>query len=252
MIGRIDEELRELIEDLLSAVVHREPVMLADAIARIGRTPRDLDRISFRTDVAEFVAIYANQPLEDLNLSHVLREMTELIHRYRISLPPQVSLLIKTLVSLEGTGRLLNPQFSLMDVLQPFQRRAMWRRMSPARRVKRMRRAMLEMEHLAAELPRRALQLLELAESGDVNFRLEHRGLGPSVNRLVLGMLASALFLGSALMLAQQVPPLLFAEPWWGLHRLSVLGLAGCFLSGLVSMRLLWAIGKSGHLDRRE
>jgi len=36
--------------------------------------------------------------------------------------PPSVAMLIKTLVSLEGTGRLLNPRFSLMEVMQPFQR----------------------------------------------------------------------------------------------------------------------------------
>ncbi len=82
---------------------------------------------------------------------------------------------------------------------------------------------------------------------------LDHRGLEPSVNRLVLGMLASALFLGSSLMLSQKVPPLLFPKnEFFGLHQLSVLGLSGCIVAILLGLRLLWAIGRSGHLDRKE
>jgi ubiquinone biosynthesis protein len=67
-------------------------------------------------------------------------------------------------------------------------------------------------------------------------------------------MLASALFMGSSLMLSYKVPPVIFAqkEPWYlGLHHISILGRIGCSVSLLVGLRLLWAIGKSGHLDQK-
>ena len=68
-------------------------------------------------------------------------------------------------------------------------------------------------------------------------------------------MMASSLFLGSSLLLSREVPPLLF--PGWegtllGVRDVSILGLTGCFVSLLVGLRLIRAIGKSGHLDRRE
>ena len=82
---------------------------------------------------------------------------------------------------------------------------------------------------------------------------LDHRGLEPSVNRLVLGMLASALFLGSSLMLSREVPPLLFPDNTYvGLHRISILGVFGCAVAILLGLRLLRAIGKSGHLDSHD
>lgn len=253
MVGRIDEELREQIEDVLSALVRRDSEQLADLISKIGQVPRDLDRSALRSDLADFVTVYANQPIEQFDLGQALSEMTELIHRYRIFLPPQTSLLIKTLATLEGTAKMLQPRFTIMEVLRPFQRKALTRRLSPSRRLRKMQRAFMEFEHLAVQLPRTTLRILEQTQEGELNFRLEHRRLGPAVNRLVLGMLASALFLGSALMLSQRVPPLIFQEPgWFGLRELSVLGLAGCVLSLLLSLRLLWAIGKSGHLDQRE
>jgi ubiquinone biosynthesis protein len=73
------------------------------------------------------------------------------------------------------------------------------------------------------------------------------------VNRLVLGLLASALFVGSSMMLAQQTPPLLFPDTaFLGIHKLSVIGLCGCAAAILLALRLLRAIRKSGHLDRRD
>jgi ubiquinone biosynthesis protein len=79
---------------------------------------------------------------------------------------------------------------------------------------------------------------------------LEHRGLEPSVNRLVYGMLSSALFLGSTLLLAHKVPPLLSLPPI--VDQFSLLGALGCGVSIALGLRLLRAINKSGHLDRRQ
>jgi ubiquinone biosynthesis protein len=184
--------------------------------------------------------------------------MTEIMRRYGIMLPASVAMLIKTLVTLEGTAQLLNPHFSLMEVMQPFQRGMLLRRLSPARQAKKLRRLYLEVEQLAEVLPQRIVQILEQVQDGKFDVHLDHRGLGPSVNRLVLGMLASALFVGSSLMLSYNVPPLLFyrtdpaaAANWFGMHNISLLGLAGCTTSILVGLRLLWAIGKSGHLDQK-
>jgi ubiquinone biosynthesis protein len=108
-------------------------------------------------------------------------------------------------------------------------------------------------EQLIEVLPRLTIDLLEQIRTGKFDVHLEHRGLEPSVNRLVFGMITSALFLGSSLMLAQAVPPLLFPEnSFLGLYRISILGLSGLIVSVLLGLRLLWAIKQSGHLDRRE
>jgi ubiquinone biosynthesis protein len=127
------------------------------------------------------------------------------------------------------------------------------RRLSPVRQAKKLRRLYMEVEQLVEVLPQRVLQIMEQVQDGKFDVHLDHRGLGPSVNRLVLGMLASALYVGSSFLLSYQVPPLIFhkSEGWLGLKDLSILGLAGCTISVLVGLRLLRAIGKSGHLDQK-
>lgn len=162
-------------------------------------------------------------------------------------------MLIKVLVTLEGTARMLSPEFSLMEVMQPFHRKMLLRRMSPAQQWRKLRRLRFEVEELIEVLPRRIMNILEQVQTGTFDVHLDHRGLEPSVNRLVLGMLASALFLGSALILSRQVPPVLFPTPTiFGLHNVSVLGITGCTVAVLLGLRLLRTITKSGHLDRRK
>jgi len=252
MVGRLDERLREDIEEMLTAIVQQDVMLLTAMIRRVGSVPPDLDSTALSADVADFVGSYANQSLDQFRLGNALRDMVEILRIHHIMLPPQVGMLIKVLITLDGTTRLLSPKFSIMETMRPFHRRMILRRISPKRRLQKLRRVFAWVEQLMEELPQRALEILDQVQSGKFDVHLDHRGLEPSVNRLVLGMLTSALFLGSTLLLAQQVPPLLFPKPWYfGLHRLSVMGAGGCIVSILMGWKVWTAIRKSGRLERK-
>ena len=252
MVGRIEERLREDIEEMLLAIVNQDVVILTSLIKKVGTAQVDLDEGALAVDVADFVGQYATQSLDQFDLGGALNDMTQIIHRHQITLPPQVGMLLKTLITLEGTTKTLNPQFSLMEVMRPFHRSMLLKRMSPARQLRKLQRLKFHVEQLAEDLPERLMMILDQIRTGKFDVHLDHRGLEPSINRLVLAMMASSLFLGSSLLLSRQVPPLLFpVSDFFGLHKLSLLGLSGCIVSILVGLRVLWAIGKTGHLDRR-
>lgn len=253
MVGRLSDSLREDLEDMLMAVVGHEPAQLSSIITRIGETPPDLDEAGLSTDICDFVEHYGNQSVGGLDLAGALTELIEIIQRRRIMLPASISMLLKMLVQLEGTARLLSPSFSLLEVLEPQQQKMMLRRLSPLRQAKKVRRIYGEFEELAEILPRRLREILQQVQTGKFDVHLDHRGLEPSVNRLVLGMMTSALFLGSSLMLSRDVWPIGGME-WVGLgffNGVSLPGLSGLALSCLLGLRLVRAIYKSGNLERR-
>jgi ubiquinone biosynthesis protein len=240
MVGRLEESLREDIENMLLAIVNSDDAALTAAITRLGDVPGNLDEGMLRMDISEFVSHYGNQPLNQLDLSGLLNEMMEIIRRYHIMLPAQIGMLLKTLVMLEGTAREISPEFSLIEVMEPFQKEVLQRRLSPKRRLRKVRKVMMEVEQLIETLPGRMNKILAQIQSGRFDVHLKHRGLEPSVNRLVLGMLASALFLGSALLLSQNI------------LLLRILGGLGSAISLLLGLRLLRAINKSGNLERSD
>jgi ubiquinone biosynthesis protein len=248
MVGRLDEQLQDDFCELLLALSENDSEYLTTLILRIGKPPAELDRSALSLDAADFLAHYGNQPLDQFDLSGALKEMTEIIRRYRIMLPSRIAMLLKALVTLEGTSKLASPKFSLVDMMRPYRKKMIWRRMSPKRRLKKMRRFMSEMEHLLEHIPRGIMDLLEQVQSGKFDVHLDHRGLEPSVNRLVYGMLTSALFLGSALLLSRNVPPVMNLQPIF--HNTSVFGFLGSVMSLAMGYRVYRAINKSGHLDR--
>jgi ubiquinone biosynthesis protein len=243
MVGRLDEQLREDIEDMLLAIVSQDAQQLTSLVMRLGAVPPGLDEPALSVDLSEFVVHYANQPVDSFDLGGALSEMIEIVQRYRIALPPPLAMLIKVLVMLEGTVRQLQPSFSLMELIQPYQRKMLRRRLSPARQVRKFRRIYSEVEQLAQVLPRRLREILQQVEMGKFDVHLDHRGLEPSVNRLVLGMMTSALFLGSSLLISQNV---------WAFRGVSIPGTLGVLYSAFLGWRLLRAIGKSGRLDRKK
>lgn len=251
MVGRISEKLREEIESMLVAIVNRDVGLLVAIVRRIGKCPVNLNETALNSDVAEFLGQYAVQSAANFNMAGALNDFMSIVRSYNITLPSEVSLLIKVLVTLEGTGQLLSPQFSLMEIMKPWQRLMIVKRLSPARQMRKARRFYMQVEQLAEDLPQRMSNILDQVQTGRFDIHLDHRRLGPTVNRLVLGMLTSALFMGSSLMLSYKVPPLWFANNGpWGIHDLSLLGLTGCIVSIMLGIRLVWAIRKSGNLDQ--
>ncbi|HCK41069.1 MAG: ABC transporter [Planctomycetaceae bacterium] len=243
MVVRIDEVLREEIEDMLLAIVEQDANRLVSVVMRVGAVPPGLDETGLSLDLTDFVSHYAHQSVDQFELAAALTEMFELMRRYEIVLPSSMALLLKVLIMLEGTAQKLHPCFSLMEVIQPYQRKILAQRMSPSRQMRKARRMAYEVQQLAEVVPRRLRDILHQVQSGRFDVHLDHRGLEPSVNRLVLGMLTSALFIGSVLLVTNQV---------WPLREISVPGVLGLGLSAVLGLRLLRAISKSGHLDRRK
>jgi ubiquinone biosynthesis protein len=244
MVGRIDERLHEDTSEMLVALSNLDAEHTTSMIIRLGRTPADLDRSALNLDVADFLSYYASQSLEKFDLGGALNEMMEQIRRYRIVLPARIVMLLKALVTLEGTARMVSPKFSLVEMIQPYRRKLFLRRFSPRRRLRKLHRLYSELEHLVDILPQGLASILEQMQSGRFDIHLEHRGLEPSVNRLVMGMLASSLFVAAALLLSRQVPPLVYG--------MSSLGLITMVVGVALGFRVWLAINKSGHLDQKK
>ena len=130
MVGRLDEELAEGIDEMLMAVVNRNSVDLGDVLLRLGSAPPATPRDQLRADLTDFVADYVGQSIQDMDLSGALNSLFEIIRRYNITLPPPLSLLLRTLVELEGTAQRLSPEFSLAEVCRPFYTTMVRRRLS--------------------------------------------------------------------------------------------------------------------------
>jgi ubiquinone biosynthesis protein len=243
-IGRLDEELTEGVESILIAIVNHNASELAELLLRFGSAPPGVPRDQLRGDLTAFIADYANQSIVELDLGSALSRLLEIIRSYHITLTPEFSLLFHTLIELEGTLQQLSPKFSLAEVVQPYYSSIVQRRLSPKRIFTNLRRTYSDWERLVGTLPRDVGSLFQRIRDGSFTVYLEHRHLDPIVNRLVLGVLTAALFVGSSMLWSANAPPR-YAE-------VSIFGCAGYLLAVLIGWRLLRAIRKSGDISSEE
>ena len=236
MVGRIDDELRETFEDLLIAFSQRDSEELCGLLLRVCSAPANVVEGAFRSDVNDFLAEYANQSIKEFDLGGALEQLTAIIRGHHLILPSGVSLILKTLIVLEGSARQLSPSFNLMELVGPFQHQLMSERFKPKRWLAKLRRTHRDVDRLLSSGPKDLTNFLERLRSGRFEIKLEHRHLQAAVNRLVAGLLIAALFLGSTQLCGQSIPPLAFG--------VSVPGVTGCVVALVMGTLLLRNIAR--------
>jgi ubiquinone biosynthesis protein len=195
-------------------------------------------------EIAEQLAFYWGMPLEQFQLGSALNDLTDAIRKYQVMLPPPLALLLRVMVMLEGTGRLLSPHFNLVELLEPYKKTLALKRLSPKRLMRRTMLALQDWDDLMRGLPRQLGVILRMMQKQEMGVQLLHKHLEPSVNRVVFGLMVSALFVGSSMLWAYRAPPILY--------DVSVVGLFGTVLSGVLGFYLFRAIQHSGKLEERE
>ena len=240
MVGRVDDELRDQIEDLLLGMMDNDADRVTDAVLEAGELPANFDRAQLKSDIIEFVDEFGNQPLDQFDLSGALNGITDIVRNHHISLPSRASMLIKMMVMLEGTSKQLSPNFSIAELLAPYKAEAIKRRLSPQRMLRKLQRAQRDWSRLVETLPGDVSDIVNRIRKGTFNVHLEHQRLEPIVNRLVLGILSAALFVGSASLWSNQVRPTL--------GGVSVPGALGCAAAVLLGFVLVRAIRRSGSI----
>lgn len=244
MVGRLDERLLEDVEGLLFAVVEGDAVEVVNLLGQIGAASPEVNRDRFISEIDEFITDYVGRPLADVRIGEALGALFGIIRRYQVVLPPPLALLLRTLILLEGTSRIFHPELSLAELMEPYYNRILRRRMSPLRLAKKARRMYRDWDRLLGRLPRDLKDLLERFSDGTLTVHLDHRHLDPVINRLVMGVIAAALFLGSSELWSREAPPLL--------GGVSVFGALGYAASLFIIWRLLRAIRKSGNIDSKD
>jgi len=217
MVGRLDEELRDRLEALIVAIYHRDAARLTDTVMALGASPPS-DPDGLRSEVNEFVHDFADVPVNEFDLSAALNRMTDIMRRYGILLPPEVALLLRTLVVLEGSARQLSPTFSLAEVINLYVREHGVGQLRK-RFLRKVQRTTRDWDRFLSDLPRELDEIMKRFREGKLDIHHEHKGMERTVNRLVRGIIAAALIVGSAMMWSRDTPPLLY-----GMSVIGVLG----------------------------
>lgn len=243
MVGRLPAPRRDEIVDLLAALSARDERGILNVLLDwTDQTPVDEDKLA--ADLAEFLFNYENLPLKDIRFGQLLNDIIAIMREHAIVLPADLTLLFKALITLEGLGRQLDPDFQMVQHLTPFVREVLFRRYSPAALAKKGKRNLWEMVKLAGGMPRDISRLIKAARRGKLRIDLDLKRLDSfgqqidrAASRLTLGIVTGCLIIGSSIVMTVPAGPRLFGLP--------AFGFIGFLIAFFNSLWLIWSIWRA-------
>lgn len=247
MMGRISRQDREDFTDLMLSIVTKNDRKITAGVLSITTPFGKLDHAALSRDLGDLLERYMYLPLKDLQAGKILRELLDLVQRHKLSIKPNLYLMIKALSTIEGVGLLLNPDLEIIKLAEPYVKKVKADRLRPSRLAEEIGETSGEYLKLIQEVPEEVRGILQQLRAGRMKLEFEHRGLGRLTkvldqvsNRIAFAIVMAAQIIGSSLIVLSGIPP-----KW---HEIPIIGLVGFLVAGIMGFWLLISIIRHGRL----
>ncbi len=247
IMGRIDDEMREDLLDILRGIVDKDANHITRVLLKIGLVKDQINSRALKRDILDFIDRYYEIPLYQIDTAVPLNEFMELIREHHIKLPPDLVMIGKALVISKAVGVQLYPEFNLFDLLIPYTKDIFFDRFNPLKQYRQILRILEQSVDLLKSLPEDLHNILLKIKNDRIIMNLQHQGLDDftreldrSSNRIAFSMIIASLIVGSSLVIQLDKGPFIWDYP--------ALGVIGYVLASVLGIWLLISILRSGKL----
>jgi ubiquinone biosynthesis protein len=241
MVGSLTSERREQVVSLLYGMIHHVPAKVAEILEDWSdNVETNQDALIY--DIEAFVDQYSALSLKNLSLTAMLSDLMTILRDHQLTLPPDLVLLIKAYITLDGLGRFLNPDFNTLVFAAPFIQRIMFDRFRPEAIAKRGWINLINLADLLSNLPKDIRKFLRASKKGAIQIELSIRHIDyyidkmdNAISRLSISLLTASLIIGSSIIMTVRGGPELFGFPVIGLFGFTFATFGGLWL--LLSIR---------------
>jgi ubiquinone biosynthesis protein len=153
IMGQLSEEDQFYLAENFMAIFNRDYRRIAELHLQAQWMPATVRIDELEAAVRAVCEPYFTRPLSQISLAEVLMKLFRTAQRYQLTLQPQLILLQKTLLNIEGVGRQLDPNLDIWEVAKPVLERILRERYSPRRALKELRKRLPEIMTQAPDMP---------------------------------------------------------------------------------------------------
>ncbi len=235
MMGTLTDRDRRLMKQAIKALAVRDTLKLTDTILTLGVVKRPPDYANLTQSIEEYVSIYCENSLEDIDLPAMVQDLFTICHEYGIALPKGISMLARSLVTFEGTIEVLDPSTNAMKIISTQKASLLssdWGR--DLQHV--LTRLQADADHML-NMPVQLSDILSMVRRGQLKVNLDLQGADSTIanfdrmiNRIIVCLLIVALLMSSSIICTTKMKPEFLGIP--------LLGFAGFFIAFCMSMWL--------------
>ena len=174
IVGTLTEYDKEYLAQNFTAFFRRDYKRVAELHVESGWVPRDTRIDELEAAIRSVCEPYFDRPLKDISLGMVLMRLFQTSRRFHVEIQPQLVLLQKTLLNIEGLGRELDPELDLWSTAKPFLEKWMLEQVGPKRLWRELRQQAPYYARMLPDLPRLLHEYLRqnTREAPDAELRL--------------------------------------------------------------------------------
>ena len=239
LVGHLSSTRRREIVDLINALTCKDQFTMQYVLSNWAQG--DLpDENLLGADVLEMLLNYEHTPVRDLRISQVINDITQIMRNHGLTLPGDLVMLFKTLITLEGVAKRLDGQTELLERAKPIVADAFKERSSPEHILRKGRMHLQTLLQAADELPQNLFRLSRRLQKGQMGITLDFKRfdqishqIDRAANRLTMGIVTAALIIGSSIVMSIETGP-------------KFIGFIGYLLAFANSLWIIWSIWRSG------
>ncbi|MBS0381021.1 MAG: ubiquinone biosynthesis regulatory protein kinase UbiB [Proteobacteria bacterium] len=209
IMGSLPDEDQYWLAENFIAMFERNYRRIAELHLAAGWMPRHIRVDELEAAIRTVCEPYFTRPLSEISLAEVVAKLFSTARKFELTLQPQLILLQKTLLNVEGLGRQLDPDIDIWSVAQPVLKRILADRYSLKHALREARKRVPEWLRIAPLMPEKVHGALEKLAEGNGPLQvgereLEHlHVLAREIQRRILAAaFGGALLVGAALILA--------------------------------------------------
>lgn len=166
MVGRLTPEMKRDFASLVIAMMRQNTDGMIKAITKMGLVPEDVNMSQLRVDVDMLRDKYYDVPFSQVSIGEAVNDLFSVAQKHRIQIPADLSLMGKSLLTMEGMVAKLDPDLSIVKIAEPFGRQLLKERYRPKKVAEGVFNQWGEYGEILIDLPRQLQELASITKKG--------------------------------------------------------------------------------------
>ncbi|PIT16460.1 ABC1 kinase family protein [Snodgrassella alvi] len=245
LVGQLSQQRHQEIITLIHALLERDQFALQYVLSNWAQG-ETINEDQLGGDVLEMLLNYEQLNSSELRISQIINDITHIIREHGLTLPADLVILFKCLITLDGVIKQIDGDFELLNHAQTTIQKVLRHRFNTHTFWRHSKMQLHLLAQLIDTLPQNLLRLSKRIQHGQlpVSLNIQHidklnNQLDRVVNRLTMGIVTAALIIGSSIVMNINAGPKVFGLPFFGL--------IGYLLAFSNSLWVIWSIWRSGR-----
>jgi len=233
IVGRLNQKVRDALGNMFLALVSEDFDALVYEYLEIGIPSGKIDVDHFAKQVRELVEPYFGLPLKDVNVGRMLLDLTILASQHGLRMSQDLMLVCKAIVTIEGMGRSIDPDFDIVKEMSEFAKVLLEARYNMERLSKELFYLLRDVTNLVQHAPRQLRLILKKLSSDEWVTRVKIEDIGHLERAMMKGRQLLSLSVITACVIISASLLIIFQKGFLVLG-IPILGLLGLLLSSIL------------------